>query len=283
VRRAALLAAAVVAALALAAAGAAAGTQRYYLALGDSLAAGVQPDASGASVPTGQGYASDLYALYRLRAPGLRYENLACPGETTGTMLHGGIPYCAYPLGSQLAQAVTFLQTHRVALVTLDIGANDVDSCVGAAGVDVACVGGGLAAASAELPQILTALRAAAGPAVPIVAMSYYDPFLAAWLQGPAGQLLAQQSVQAATQFNQLLGGIYARFGVPVADVAGAFRTTDSTPLPLVGTPVDVAAVCALTWMCAPAPRGPNIHANAVGYGVVAATFARTIGRLPGR
>ena len=34
----------------------------FYLALGDSLSQGVQPDAAGASVETGQGYADQLYA-----------------------------------------------------------------------------------------------------------------------------------------------------------------------------------------------------------------------------
>jgi hypothetical protein len=34
----------------------------YYLALGDSLSQGVQPDAAGASVETGQGYADQLHA-----------------------------------------------------------------------------------------------------------------------------------------------------------------------------------------------------------------------------
>ena len=34
----------------------------YYLALGDSLAVGVQPDAAGASVETRSGYADQLYA-----------------------------------------------------------------------------------------------------------------------------------------------------------------------------------------------------------------------------
>jgi len=37
----------------------------YYLSLGDSLAAGVQPDASGASVRTSAGYADQLYRALR--------------------------------------------------------------------------------------------------------------------------------------------------------------------------------------------------------------------------
>src|SRR6202043_784082 len=93
----------------------------YYLALGDSLSQGVQPDAAGTSVETGQGYPDQLYAMLRPSQPTLRLVKLGCPGETTATMIHGGI--CRYPAGSQLAAAVAFLTAHRghVRLVTIDI------------------------------------------------------------------------------------------------------------------------------------------------------------------
>ena len=101
----------------------------YYLALGDSLSRGVQPDAAGTSVETGQGYADQLYAMLRRGQPALRLVKLGCPGETTATMIHGGI--CKYRGGSQLAAAVAFLSAHRghVRLVTIDIGANDPEDC----------------------------------------------------------------------------------------------------------------------------------------------------------
>jgi hypothetical protein len=38
--------------------------------------------------------------------------------------------------------------------------------------------------------------------------------------------------------------------------------------------PLAVAQICKFTWMCAAAPRGPNIHANAQGYHKIAAVFA---------
>ena len=83
----------------------------YYLALGDSLAVGVQPDAAGTSVETRSGYADQLYATLRRSHPGLRLVKLGCPGETTVTMMKGGI--CPYPGGSQLAAAISFLHAHR--------------------------------------------------------------------------------------------------------------------------------------------------------------------------
>ena len=71
-------------------------------------------------------------------------------------------------------------------------------------------------------------------------------------------------------------------FDVRTADVQDAFSTTDFSDtgyLPGVGTvPVNVARVCDWTWMCAAAPVGPNIHANATGYRVIATAFERAIG-----
>ena len=157
----------------------------YYLALGDSLALGIQPNATGALVPTNQGYVDNLYALSRLRQPSLRLAKLGCSGETTTTMIGGGV--CEYALGSQLADAVAFIKTHRVAFITLSIGGANVLDCFSLAGIDPACVQTGMDAVGPELGQILAALRAAAGPGVRIVGMNYYDPFLAAWILGRAG------------------------------------------------------------------------------------------------
>jgi len=73
----------------------------YYVSLGDSLSQGVQPNAAGTSVPTPQGYPNQLYAALRRTHPGLRLVKFGCGGETTTTMINGGI--CSYPAGSQLA------------------------------------------------------------------------------------------------------------------------------------------------------------------------------------
>src|SRR2546430_1542605 len=91
------------------------GTSSYYLALGDSLAQGVQPNTRGASVVTNQGYVDDLYGLYRAEVAGLQLAKLGCPGETTTTMIHGGV---CYPAGtSQLDRAVAFLGSPHVGFV----------------------------------------------------------------------------------------------------------------------------------------------------------------------
>lgn len=247
----------------------------YYLALGDSLAQGVQPNRAGQSVETNQGYADDLWARYHAVSPHLRLAKLGCPGETTGTMMNGGI--CHYSLGSQLAQATAFLATHRVAFVTLDIGANNIDGCITASGLDPVCVGGGFTAVHHDLPLILQALRHA-GPAIPMIGMTYYDPFVAAALKGGNFVSLALQSEQLGATFNQVLAQAYRASGFSVAGVARAFAPVDILGMPYLDLPVDLVLICAYTWMCAPAPIGPNIHATALGYRVIALAFAAKIG-----
>src|SRR5207302_4600586 len=62
---------------------------RYYLALGDSLAQGMQPEAAGITVDTDQGYADQLYAIERQRIRALKLVKLGCGGETTSSFLSG--------------------------------------------------------------------------------------------------------------------------------------------------------------------------------------------------
>ncbi len=241
---------------------------RFYLSLGTSLSVGIEPNSAGHTRRTQEGYADQLHAL--LATPGLQLVKLGCPGETSITMITGGV--CDYEAGSQLAQAVQFLGDHRgsVALVTIDVGANDIEPCGGLSGdAQQLCAAQAIGNVIGNLPVILTALRAAAGPDVTIIGMNYYNPFLAVWFVDPAQ---AQLSTQLQILFNGGLGFIYtAMFGIPVADVATAFDSLNDTPNPVV--PVNVQNICALTWMCAPPPVGPNIHANAIGYGVIAQAF----------
>jgi lysophospholipase L1-like esterase len=279
-RRGLRCAVAVVLAVAVSTACAAAATARhvpasYYLALGDSLSRGVQPDAAGVSVETAQGYPDLVYAQLRHGHPGLQLVQLGCPGETTETMMHGGI--CPYQGGSQLAAAVTFLRAHRghVLLVTIDIGANDPEDC--GSQLDLAklasCIRQ-LPAIATRLATILGDLRQAAGPGVRIVGMSYYLPDLAQWRDGTLGHAVALVSERLAVVFTGLLDQAYAQAGNRVADVFGAFDTADfgdPVPVPGIGSlPRNVARICEWTWECAPPPRGPNQHANPAGYRVIA-------------
>lgn len=250
----------------------------YYLSLGDSLSVGVQPDAAGKSLPTDQGYANQLYAALRVGDPGLRLVKLGCSGETTVTMINGGI--CSYPGGSQLAAALGFLRAHRrqVSLITIDIGANDPDSCISRPSVAglASCVGKSIPEAVANLAKILTRLRQADASAR-IVAMNYYLPALAEWRNGLVGRALARLSELAAVGYNTLLVDDYKAAGVRVANVFSAFHTADfggQVTLPGFGRlPRNVAAICQWTWECAASPRGPNEHPNQAGYAVITRAF----------
>ena len=255
----------------------------WYLALGDSLSVGVQPDAAGASVETGQGYADQLHAALLPAHPGLRLVKLGCPGETSRTMIDGGI--CRYRGGSQLAAAVAFLRAHRgrVFLITIDIGANDPEDCGSQAPLSklVSCFASGVPGALANVATIMTRLRAAA-PGVRVVGMTYYLPALAAWLDGTSGQVIARLSEKLAAGYSELLTRAYAGSGARVADVFSAFDTAnfgDQVTVPQIGTvPRNVALVCQWTWACAAPPRGPDQHANQAGYAIIAQTFQRAAG-----
>jgi lysophospholipase L1-like esterase len=252
----------------------------YYLALGDSLSLGVQPDATGASVRTGQGYADQLYAGWRRRLPGLRLVKLGCLGETTSTMIHGGI--CHYRDGSQLATAAAFLRAHRsrIAVITLDIGANDPEKCLATPSpLDlVGCMAAVIPRAEANLRTILATLRRAAA-GVRIVAMNYYLPALAQWRHGFTGELIARLAEGATAGYNAALSQIYRSHGIPVANVSSAFHTASFSPdvtVPGLGSlPRNVATICQWTWECTVPPRGPNQHPNRAGYQVIAQAFLR--------
>jgi lysophospholipase L1-like esterase len=170
-----------------------------------------------------------------------------------------------------------------VALVTLDIGANDVDGCATQGAIDTRCVSNGAERVSANLPVILRRLRHAAAPGTAMASMTLYDPFLALYLTA-GGQTEALQSVHYARNVNAGLARLYRAGGFRVAHVDEAFSTyATSKKTTLAGqarpVPVAVAQVCRLTWMCVPAPLGPNIHANQAGYGVIAGAFAKAFGR----
>jgi lysophospholipase L1-like esterase len=188
----------------------------YYVSLGDSLAAGSQPAIVSDSDQTNEGYADQLYAILHARQPSLRLLKLGCGGESTTSMISGlsaaPAPTCdprvyksRYPHGgTQLKEALSFLHAHRqfVELVTIDIGANDV------------IFGGGVPAIEANLPVILAALRNAVGPGVPIVGMTYHDPFLAfVWFTSfDLGALQAEANSHLA---NGTLEHIYGSFNDP--------------------------------------------------------------------
>jgi len=156
--------------------------EQIYLALGDSLAAGV-----GASEPSGTGYVGLVYDAL-LTDPAffndLTLMNLGDPGETTTSMLTSG---------GQMDEALNQIEGRRedsiagneVAVISIDIGANDFIPLVLG---DSPCLPNPLAEACTQaatsalttfrsnFADIMRRLRAAAGPEVEIVALGLYNP-----------------------------------------------------------------------------------------------------------
>lgn len=234
-----------------------------YLALGDSLAASFQPNGDLRS-----GYAEQVFQLEQAEIPDLRLKKLACPGATTRTM-DVTVARCPYPAGTQLDQAVSVLGSRDVAFVTLQIGANDVFRCFrfGQAAFDQACVDHMLPKLQDRLTAIVQSLQAA-GPGVPIVGATYYDPLLAAWIIPGIDPGAVTEIAAVWSSFNDALEQTYAGLDVPVADIEGAFSTDDFGTIVHVrhlgDVPLNVARVCQWTFACS--PRGFDPHPKTIGY-----------------
>lgn len=241
----------------------------YYLALGDSVAV-----ATGTS-----SYPYRVLANYQRKLPGLRLNDVAVPGATTRSMLDG-----------QYATALGFLRAHRrhLALITIDIGGNDVAGCFGPGGVNAACFSQALATIRHNLKTMLSGLHKAAS-GVPVIGMSYYNPFLGDWLAGGPFRSFALSTVSAGMALNRALTALFGG-AKKTADVQGAFRSTDLTTIVSSqwgDVPIAVKRACSwLDIQCHPgAPEGFGLDPNAVGEIAIASAFERSIGRLcaPGR
>ena len=255
-------------------------TNGFYLALGASESLGWQPTlAAPDGQRTDQGYANDLVAFEAARGVHLDLTQLGCPGENTATMISGA-DRCYRSSGSQLASAVAFLEAHRgePGIVTLDMGFNNVMSCMRDGVVDSTCVSAHLAVVRTELAYIVTTLKAAAGPDVTFVGLSHYDPFAAATVAHVGGFGYAHHSDSAIYQLNQVADEVFAQYGLRVADVAAVFHVTRVTGRRARVTTSRVDSVCDFTWMCQPSPLGPNLHPNAAGYAAIAGAIEAVLG-----
>lgn len=236
------------------------GARAYYMAIGDSLAFGFQPDLNWAD-----GYSTDFYD--NLKSHGVTdYDNLACPGETTSTMINGGCPYSylrKYPYtGAQLAAAVGYLHKHagQVSPVTLDIGANDMIPDLNSSNcsvspnwaTDLAKVDHNLTAVI--LPQLVAALTVNGHVTGDLLLMNYYDPY----------QNICPNTVSYIQEINTHLA----------AD-AGSYATMVNVFTPFGGATTPNHNICNYTWMCS---IFKDIHAKSAGYTVMASAFERAVG-----
>jgi lysophospholipase L1-like esterase len=239
------------------------------VALGDSLAAGYQP--GGAEL---RDTAYPALTASRLEAAGgdLTLQNLGCSGETTTSLVKGG--KCDFAAGSQLEQAETLLTgSSDVALVTIDIGGNDLLRCVkGGAQIDTACVKAGVGTVKKNLPTILKRLRAAAGSDVPVLVLGYYNPWLAAKaLNQPVKGVDA--AAKAYTALSTAIESAARTSGTTFVGLDQAFSTNDTTPTTINGrsVPKNAAQICTLTNICTAA----DIHLTDEGAATVARVLAK--------
>ncbi len=234
----------------------------WYVALGDSVAAGYQPNTGDDK--TG-GYVGPVLTAERVKLPKTKLRNFACSGETSTTLVSGG--RCSYVKGSQLNQALAFLHAHKntTRLVTLTIGANDVTPCLTAEDRN-ACVQDRLTTLGGNLHLTLAKIHAAA-PKAGIVVTNYYNPYLALYFVDPA---LAQITTGLQAALNGTIAAVTAPYGT-TADVATAFQSTDTTIVN--GVPTNVGVICQLTWMC----ELNNIHPKDAGYALIGQTVAAVL------
>ncbi len=248
-----------------------------YLAIGASESLGVQPTvAAPHGHPTSDGYANDVLAMEAARWPGLELVQLGCPGLTLPEALDGG-GRCAYRKNSELGDAVSFLRAHRTStvLVTVDLGFNDLLPCIEHRVVDQNCVTRSIGAIRSLLPRFLAALIAASGPETHIVGLEHNDPYLALE-RFSRTETFATDSQSVLAELNQTLGNLYARAGALTADVPSRFEGTADEG-GAVGPPT--TGSCSLTWMCAKAPFGPNLHPTDAGYRLIADGIANALNR----
>ncbi|MER5884001.1 SGNH/GDSL hydrolase family protein [Streptomyces sp. NPDC001941] len=251
-------------------------TPTYYVSLGDSLASGFQPDTG---TETDQAYPDRVFAQLKKSDPNLRHIRLGCTGETTQTMIDGGL--CVYLDRSgatvpQLAKAVDFLAQNgsRVRYLSLNIGGNDIGGCATDTGIDTACSLAALKKVDTNVNRIATALNSAASASTSLAGANSFNPFLAAWLAGPAGQTTAFQSTGVQTAFNDVVTRRLTQQHFDIADFASAFSSTSFLPevdAPGLGkVPTNVARLCALTFTCGPLR---DIHPNTSGHDLLAQAF----------
>jgi lysophospholipase L1-like esterase len=231
--------------------------KEYTLVLGHSLAFGLQPGTDPLDAANFKTGFSTLFVA-RLNAtrrqPHATEINLACPGETTETFIHGGCFYTdiGLPLhtaytGPQLDAAEAFLRRHRgqVNPIILSLSANDLFipwlfDCA----EDEACIAartpGAAAAVAANYEVILTRLRRLEPQATLLILVEYQFPGFP-----PA--------------FNQGLARLYTQ-------VRAAGRAHDA--ILIEANPIIQRAPCRMLFICD--PELPDIHPTNAGYRALA-------------
>jgi lysophospholipase L1-like esterase len=264
-------------------------TPLLYVSLGDSYAAGYQPTGPHSGMTDTHGFAYQIPALAAQKGVDLQLVNFGCGGATTTSIIDSvGCPKALlgpgaapYPTQTQAAAAEAFLRAHRghVGLITVSISGNDVTGCASEA-KPIPCVATAITTIRKNVGILVSGLRSAAGPDVPIVGTTYPDVILGLFLQkGASEKSLAELSVTAFKDLiNPTLKTLYASVGGKFVDVTaatGAYGplTAMTVLAPYGSIPVPVAKVCELTYFC----QYQDIHPRTAGYTIIAKLVVGTL------
>jgi lysophospholipase L1-like esterase len=252
----------------------------FYLDIGASESLGFQP--TGIKGHNGErtntGYANDLVVREGLKGVALYLQQTGCPGETVQSILDTTkADACYHPPQTQLTKDIAYLKSQTgPGLVTVDLGFNDIRTCLEANPIDQSCFNAGLAAIKVDLPKILAQLKAAAASDVVFVGIEYPDPYLGFYFDGAGGPARATATLTGIDEVDTTLGQIYAKAGMSVANVPSAFQINNNTPTAVgnVGSePFNVENACQLSWFCFSSPFGPDDHPNDAGYSLIASAI----------
>jgi lysophospholipase L1-like esterase len=244
----------------------------YYLALGDSIAYGIQPDKVDKGLPPSgfrTGYVDVFAKRLRQPSPTIRVVNYSCPGESTVSFVRGGCPWLLEgrklhdPIeGSQQKAALAFLAAHRgqVSPITLSLFGNDVTPLADACKGNFACIEKRAPRATAQfssrLAGILQRLRAAAPDAEIIVT--------GAW----------NFNADDLKRTDPLFSSINASMVRAAASADARFAATFPAFNPRGNVARERARICSLTFSCS----RDDPHPTDAGYRAIAAAVWKASG-----
>ena len=208
-----------------------------YLALGDSLPAGVGAPPGLGYVPLLAADLADSRGCGEGTALGCRIEldNRAVSGATTVSLLAGQLPGAVDLLEERNGNATP---VDDVRLITITIGGNDVfrpvvDACGG--GFTLGCqrtVATSLQQVSTNYATLLGQLREAAGPTTTIAVMTYYNPLPACPLASlaPLADLLLEGGGPVDQGLNDIIRQQAAAVGARVVETGKIVDLTEVQP-----------------------------------------------------
>lgn len=182
-----------------------------YLAMGNSLAVGVEAPANNDGQP---GYPALLLARLQEQNPALELVNVGVAGETSATLISGG----------QLAAAEAAIASAKAAgdcvgVITLDIGGNDFGQILTGETTLATAISSFRENLSTILGRLTSAARdQVAGCAPRVALMDYYNPYPGLPIP-PSNQPLADIYLP---ELNSIIRTAAADYGLAVADVEAA-------------------------------------------------------------